>query len=164
MEIVTATPSSVNLHMSESLTSLALLDASRELERQYLADALVAFELAEIASRHEQDEIHNVMPKPLDQLPDPDRAAFIAHAKIALRMNRPAWRALKFAREKTAAIAALNDLASQWIPADQIEVVAHHLTALITTAGRYALDEQTVKVLPREFADALEQVKRRGPR
>lgn len=164
MEIVTATPSSVNLHMSESLTSLALLDASRELERQYLADAMVAFELAEIAARHEQDEIHQVRPKSLELLPEPDRLAFIAHAKIALRMNRPAWRALKFAREKAAAIAALKDLTSQWIPADQLEVVAHHLTALITTAGRYALDEQTQKPTPREFADALEQVTRRGAR
>lgn len=162
MDILTMTPATVNHVTFEALDGRVILDAARELDRQYCADAPVAHELAEIVAKHEQDEIAGYRPKAFDTLTSNERAAFIAHAKIGLRMNRPAWRALQRARMNAAALAALEDLGSQWIPKDRIETLALYLTARIAAAGRYALDEQTDKPTPREFAAAIQMVQRRG--
>jgi len=165
MESVTQlSPSPVNHLVTESLNGRLILDAARELDRQYIADAPVAFDLAEIAAKHEQDQIQDIRPKAFDQLSGPARAELIANAKAGLRMNRPAWRALQFARMQQAATEAIRDLAGRWIPADQIEPLALFIAERVGTAGRFALDELVSPPMPREFATALQIVQRRGER
>lgn len=147
-----------------ALTSLILLEAARELERQNLADAVIAFDLADAACKHEQDQIANARRVlSLDQLPDAQRAAYLGNARVGLRLMRCVWRRVLWARTEKAAAETLTGLAGQWVPAARREELARHVAAAVWQAGIALLESDAqigIKPTPREFATATAQVQR----